>query len=60
MADDDDMPRMRRWLSMDDPSPKRLEMHRLAAAGRLVIERLASVDASHETIERAAAARRMG
>ena len=51
----DEQPPMRRWMMMDDPSPRRLEMHRLAAAGRLVIERLASTDASHETIERAAA-----
>ena len=51
----DEQTGMRRWLSMDEPSPRRLEMRRLAEAGRLVIERLASTDASHETIERAAA-----
>ncbi len=51
----EDQPGMRRWLSMENPSPRRLEMRRLAEAGRLVIERLGSTDASHETIERAAA-----
>jgi acyl-coenzyme A thioesterase PaaI-like protein len=39
---------------MADPSPQRAEMRRLADAGRLVIERLASTDASPEVIEEAA------
>src|SRR5215203_3243398 len=44
-----------RWTSSaDDLSPRRLEMKRLADAGRLVIERMASTDAPHEAIERAA------
>jgi acyl-coenzyme A thioesterase PaaI-like protein len=38
-----------------DISPRRAEMRRLAEAGRLVIERLATVDAPHDVIERAAA-----
>lgn len=38
----------------DDLSPRRAEMRRLADAGRLVIERLATTDAPHEVIERAA------
>ena len=52
---DAEQPGFRRWLTTDEPSPRRLEMRRLAEAGRLVIERLASTDASHETIEHAAA-----
>ena len=44
-----------RWTSSaDDLSPRRLEMKRLADAGRLVIERMASTDAPHEAVERAA------
>jgi acyl-coenzyme A thioesterase PaaI-like protein len=43
-----------RWAMADEPSPRRLEMRRLAEAGRLVIERLASTDAPHDVIERAA------
>lgn len=45
-----------RWTVLgDDPSPRRLEMRRLADAARVVIERLASTDAPHDVIERAAA-----
>lgn len=44
-----------RWMSMsDDVSPRRAEMRRLADAGRQVIERMASTDAPHDAIERAA------
>src|SRR5262245_47634316 len=44
-----------RWmLSADDVSPRRAELHRLADAGRLVIERSATTDAPHASIERAA------
>jgi acyl-coenzyme A thioesterase PaaI-like protein len=43
------------WALVDEPSPRRLEMRRLAEAGRVVIERLATTDAPHEVIERAAA-----
>lgn len=46
------------WFQrMDDVevSPRRMEMRRLADAARLVIERLASNDAPHDVIERAAA-----
>ena len=47
---------MERWANMtDDVSPRRAEMRRLAEAGRVVIERLATTDAAHEVIERAAA-----
>lgn len=38
----------------DELSPRRAEMRRLADAGRLVIERMATTDAPHEVIERAA------
>ena len=38
----------------DELSPRRAEMKRLADAGRLVIERMASTDAPHEAVERAA------
>jgi acyl-coenzyme A thioesterase PaaI-like protein len=41
-------------MSADDVSPRRAEMHRLADAGRLVIERMATTDAPHAAIERAA------
>jgi acyl-coenzyme A thioesterase PaaI-like protein len=44
-----------RWmLAADEVSPHRAEMHRLADAGRLVIERMATTDAPHSVIERAA------
>ena len=44
-----------RWANQEgDVSPRRLEMRRLAEAGRVVIERLASTDAPHDVIERAA------
>src|SRR5215203_5305777 len=44
-----------RWTTMaDDLSPRRAEMRRLADAGRLVIERMATTDAPPEAIERAA------
>jgi acyl-coenzyme A thioesterase PaaI-like protein len=46
---------MMRWASMaDEVSPRRAEMRRLADAGRTVIERMATTDAPHEVIERAA------
>jgi acyl-coenzyme A thioesterase PaaI-like protein len=45
----------RRWWTMaDELSPHRLEMRRLADAGRLVIERMATTDAPHHVVERAA------
>jgi len=44
-----------RWSSMAEGlSPRRVEMKRLADAGREVIERMATTDAPHEIIERAA------
>jgi len=44
-----------RWTTLaDDVSPRRAEMRRLADAGRLVIERMATTDAPHAVIERAA------
>ena len=44
-----------RWTSSaEELSPRRAEMKRLADAGRLVIERMASTDAPHEAVERAA------
>jgi acyl-coenzyme A thioesterase PaaI-like protein len=44
-----------RWVAHEDEiSPRRAEMRRLAAAARVVIERLASTDAEHDVIERAA------
>lgn len=44
-----------RWSTLGlDVSPRRLEMRRLADAARVVIERLASTDAPHDVIERAA------
>jgi len=42
------------WAVMADPTPRLAEMRRLADAGRLVVERLAATDASHEVIEEAA------
>jgi acyl-coenzyme A thioesterase PaaI-like protein len=51
-----DEPWVARWAKqMNDVSPRRMEMRRLAEAGRVVIERLATTDAPHEVIERAAA-----
>lgn len=47
---------VQRWANQQgDVSPRRAEMRRLAEAGRVVIERLATTDAPHEVIERAAA-----
>lgn len=44
-----------RWMTMSDElSPRRAEMRRLADAGRQVIERMATTDAPHNVIERAA------
>ena len=44
-----------RWTTLaDDVSPRRAEMRRLADAGRQVIERMATTDAPHAVIERAA------
>ena len=44
-----------RWMTMSDElSPRRAEMRRLADAGRQVIERMATTDAPHDVIERAA------
>jgi acyl-coenzyme A thioesterase PaaI-like protein len=44
-----------RWItSNEDVSPRRAEMRRLADAGRLVVERMATTDAPHAAIERAA------
>jgi len=43
-----------RWTAAGEISPRRAEMKRLADAGRLVIERMATTDAPHEVIERAA------
>lgn len=46
---------VQRWTSMSETlSPHRAEMRRLAEAGRDVIERMASMDVSHEVVERAA------
>jgi len=44
-----------RWSNAaGDVSPRRAELHRLADAGRLVIDRMATTDAPHAAIERAA------
>jgi acyl-coenzyme A thioesterase PaaI-like protein len=44
-----------RWSNAaEDVSPRRAELHRLADAGRLVIDRMATTDAPHAAIERAA------
>jgi acyl-coenzyme A thioesterase PaaI-like protein len=44
-----------RWSNAAaDVSPRRAELHRLADAGRLVIDRMATTDAPHAAIERAA------
>ena len=53
---DEQLPNMvDRWSSMAEGlSPRRVEMKRLADAGREVIERMATTDAPHEVIERAA------
>jgi acyl-coenzyme A thioesterase PaaI-like protein len=43
------------WWAMDaELTPRRAEMRRLAEAGRLVVERMASTDPPHEVVERAA------
>jgi acyl-coenzyme A thioesterase PaaI-like protein len=42
------------WESADEVSPRRAQLRRLADAGRLVIERMASSDAPEESVERAA------
>jgi acyl-coenzyme A thioesterase PaaI-like protein len=50
-----DEPWVARWAKqMNEVSPRRMEMRRLAEAGRVVIERLATTDAPHEVIEEAA------
>lgn len=55
MADEANEPWVARWANQAaDISPRRAEMRRLAEAGRIVIERLATTDAPHEVIERAA------
>ena len=55
MADDETLNMVDRWSSMAEGlSPRRVEMKRLADAGREVIERMATTDAPHEVIERAA------
>jgi acyl-coenzyme A thioesterase PaaI-like protein len=44
-----------RWtIAAEDISPRRAELRRLADAGRLVIDRMATTDAPHAAIERAA------
>jgi acyl-coenzyme A thioesterase PaaI-like protein len=52
----DEVPFMAQWWTFTDEqlSPRRAEMRRLADAGRLVIERMATTEPSHEVIERAA------
>jgi acyl-coenzyme A thioesterase PaaI-like protein len=56
MPDDAPSNAAERWSALaDDVSPERAEMRRLADAGRLVIERMATTAAPHATIERAAA-----
>lgn len=50
-----DEPWLARWTTQTEITPRRAEMHRLAEAGRVVIERLATTDAPHDVIERAAA-----
>ncbi|MFM7537276.1 MAG: PaaI family thioesterase [Acidimicrobiales bacterium] len=47
-------PAERWWEVLADPTPRRAEMRRLADAGRLVVDRLATTDAPHEVIEEAA------
>jgi acyl-coenzyme A thioesterase PaaI-like protein len=55
MADDELSSPAERWeVSARDVSARRAEMRRLADAGRLVIERMATTDAPHAAIERAA------
>jgi acyl-coenzyme A thioesterase PaaI-like protein len=56
MADDEvNEPWVARWANQAaEISPRRAEMRRLAEAGRVVIERLATTDAPHEVIEAAA------
>ena len=55
MADEETPNFVDRWSSMAEGlSPRRVEMKRLADAGREVIERMATTDAPHEVIERAA------
>jgi acyl-coenzyme A thioesterase PaaI-like protein len=56
MADVDPSSPVARWMFVndDDVSPQRAEMRRLADAGRLVIERMATTAAPHAVVERAA------
>ena len=55
MADEPTASWVERWANQqDDVSPRRMEMRRLAEAGRVVIERLAATDAPHDVIEHAA------
>jgi acyl-coenzyme A thioesterase PaaI-like protein len=55
MAEVDPINPVARWMFPDDAlTPHRVEMRRLADAGRLVIERMATTDAPHAVIERAA------
>src|SRR5436190_14374692 len=56
MAEVDPSSPAARWMfaNEDEVSPQRAEMRRLADAGRLVIERMATTDAPHAAIERAA------
>src|SRR5215468_10391943 len=55
MADADPSNPIASWMFPDDElTPRRIEMRRLADAGRLVIERMATTDAPHAVIERAA------
>jgi acyl-coenzyme A thioesterase PaaI-like protein len=55
MAEVDPSNPVARWMFPDDElTPHRVEMRRLADAGRLVIERMATTDAPHAVIERAA------
>jgi acyl-coenzyme A thioesterase PaaI-like protein len=42
------------WESADEVSPRRGQLRRLADAGRVVIERMASTDAPEEAVEQAA------
>jgi acyl-coenzyme A thioesterase PaaI-like protein len=56
MADEQPKDLIARWTAIeDDLTPRRLEMRRLAEAGRTVIEQLATTAAPHEVIERATA-----
>jgi len=57
VTDETAEPSLPRWVTDDEPmSARRIELRRLADAGRDVIERMASVDIPHDVLERAAAA----